>query len=136
MSKSLEILAGCLSKLQDAAGESSTFTDLFPSIICVGGQSAGKSSIIETIVGHSFLPRGQDIVTRCPLKIRLGLATGREVSNKYVSRLHQTTEKLRIVFAEEQRYGQKKETFDNFEDVREEIEKRTIKRVGESKNVR
>ena len=74
MSRSLEILAGCLSKLQDAAagGSSSSFTELFPSLICVGGQSAGKSSIIETIVGHSFLPRGQDIVTRCPLKIRSG----------------------------------------------------------------
>ena len=73
MSRSLEILAGCLSKLQDAAaGGNSSFTELFPSLICVGGQSAGKSSIIETIVGHSFLPRGQDIVTRCPLKIRSG----------------------------------------------------------------
>ena len=77
MSRSLEILAGCLSKLQDAAagGNSSSFTELFPSLICVGGQSAGKSSIIETIVGHSFLPRGQDIVTRCPLKIRSGIGS-------------------------------------------------------------
>ena len=50
--------------------------------------------------------------------------------------MHQTAGTLRIVFAEEQRYGQKKETFYNFEDVREEIEKRTIKRVGKSKNVR
>ena len=66
MSEPLELLAYCLSKLQDA----SSFTGLFPSIICVGSQSAGKSSIIETIVGHAFLPRGGDIVTRCPLHIR------------------------------------------------------------------
>ena len=70
MSEPLGFLARCLSELQDAAGGNSSFTELFPSIICVGGQSAGKSSIIETVVGHSFLPRGQDMVTRCPLKIR------------------------------------------------------------------
>ena len=73
MSEPLELLASCLSKLQDASsssGRNSSFTGLFPSIICVGSQSAGKSSIIETIVGHAFLPRGGDIVTRCPLHIR------------------------------------------------------------------
>ena len=60
-------------------------------------------------------------------------------SHTFISRLHQIAEenqKVRIVFAEEQKHKQKKETFYNFEDVREEIEKRTIKRVGESKNVR
>ena len=140
MSKTLEILAGCLSKLQEAAGESKKFTDHFPSIICVGGQSAGKSSIIETIVGHSFLPRGQDIVTRCPLKIRSGNGLRNfpiKTFKTFSSRLHRIEDKkLAIVFAEEQKYDQKKEIFDNFEDVREEIEKRTFKRVGNTKNVR
>ena len=71
MSEPLRILAECLNKLQDVSGgKTSIFTKNFPSIICVGSQSAGKSSIIETIVGHQFLPRGNDIVTRCPLKIR------------------------------------------------------------------
>ena len=139
MSESLEILAGCLSKLQDASGENSIFTDLFPSIICVGGQSAGKSSIIETIVGHSFLPRGQDIVTRCPLKIRSGYRLRKFIYNTFISRLHQTAEENQkevIVFAEEQKYAQEKKIFNNFEDVRKEIEERTRKRVGDSKNVR
>ena len=73
MSEPLEVLASCLSRLQDASSSSSsgsTFNVLFPNIICVGSQSAGKSSIIETIVGHSFLPRGGDMVTRCPLHVR------------------------------------------------------------------
>ena len=71
MSEPLRILAGCLSHLQDASSGTSIFPHTeFPSIICVGSQTAGKSSIIETIVGHSFLPRGEGIVTRCPLKIR------------------------------------------------------------------
>jgi len=34
-------------------------------------QSSGKSSVIESIVGRSFLPRGVGIVTRCPLILQL-----------------------------------------------------------------
>ena len=41
-----------------------------------------------------------------------------------------------IVFAEEQKYKEKKEIFQKFEDVRREIEKRTFNRVGDTKNVR
>ena len=64
----LQILAKCLRSLQDASGE--LYYQLFPKIVAVGGQSAGKSSIIESIVGHPFLPRGTDIVTRCPIHVR------------------------------------------------------------------
>lgn len=34
-------------------------------------QSSGKSSVIESLVGRTFLPRGTGIVTRCPLVIQL-----------------------------------------------------------------
>lgn len=37
----------------------------------VGTQSAGKSSVLEAIVGMDFLPRGEGIVTRRPLELRL-----------------------------------------------------------------
>ncbi|KAL3918789.1 MAG: hypothetical protein SGILL_004071, partial [Bacillariaceae sp.] len=37
----------------------------------VGGQSSGKSSVLEGIVGRSFLPRGTGIVTRRPLVLTL-----------------------------------------------------------------
>ena len=37
----------------------------------VGAQSAGKSSVLESIVGRDFLPRGSGIVTRCPLVLNL-----------------------------------------------------------------
>lgn len=37
----------------------------------VGSQSAGKSSVLESIVGRDFLPRGSGIVTRCPLVLQL-----------------------------------------------------------------
>ena len=37
----------------------------------LGSQSAGKSSVIENIVGRDFLPRGSGIVTRRPLLLHL-----------------------------------------------------------------
>ena len=38
-----------------------------PQIVVVGGQSSGKSSVLESIVGRDFLPRGNNIVTRRPI---------------------------------------------------------------------
>jgi len=42
-----------------------------PQIVVVGSQSSGKSSVLESIVGRDFLPRGTGIVTRCPLILNL-----------------------------------------------------------------
>ena len=42
-----------------------------PQIICIGAQSSGKSSIIESIIGKDFLPKGSGIVTRRPLILQL-----------------------------------------------------------------
>mmetsp|Transcript_13131 Transcript_13131/g.11211 ORF Transcript_13131/g.11211 Transcript_13131/m.11211 type:complete len:239 (+) Transcript_13131:55-771(+) len=42
-----------------------------PRIAVVGTQSAGKSSLLESIVGLDFLPRGDGVVTRRPLELRL-----------------------------------------------------------------
>ena len=42
-----------------------------PMIVSVGSQSSGKSSVVESIVGKDFLPRGNGIVTRCPLVLSL-----------------------------------------------------------------
>jgi len=41
-----------------------------PSIVVVGDQSSGKSSVLESLSGI-VLPRGQNIVTRCPLVLRM-----------------------------------------------------------------
>lgn len=48
----------------------STPVDL-PQIVVVGSQSSGKSSVLESIVGRDFLPRGTGIVTRRPLVLQL-----------------------------------------------------------------
>lgn len=42
-----------------------------PRIAVIGTQSAGKSSLLESIVGMDFLPRGEGVVTRIPLELRL-----------------------------------------------------------------
>ncbi|CAD7695187.1 unnamed protein product [Ostreobium quekettii] len=42
-----------------------------PSIVVIGGQSSGKSSVLEAVVGKDFLPRGTGIVTRRPLVLQL-----------------------------------------------------------------
>ncbi|KAE8742210.1 hypothetical protein FOCC_FOCC012261 [Frankliniella occidentalis] len=42
-----------------------------PQIVVVGAQSAGKSSVLESLVRRNFLPRGTDVVTRCPLILQL-----------------------------------------------------------------
>ncbi|GAB7331148.1 hypothetical protein MBLNU13_g02625t1 [Cladosporium sp. NU13] len=48
-------------------GESLTL----PSIVVVGSQSSGKSSVLEAIVGHEFLPKGSNMVTRRPIELTL-----------------------------------------------------------------
>lgn len=42
-----------------------------PNIVVIGSQSSGKSSVLESIVGHDFLPKGQNMVTRRPLELTL-----------------------------------------------------------------
>lgn len=42
-----------------------------PRIAVLGSQSAGKSSLLESVVGMNFLPRGSGVVTRRPLELRL-----------------------------------------------------------------
>jgi len=68
----MEQLIPIASKLQDVLGAvgQSTVLDL-PQIAVVGGQSRGKSSVLESLVGRSFLPRGTGIVTRRPLILQL-----------------------------------------------------------------
>ncbi|KAJ3278623.1 dynamin-like GTPase mgm1 [Borealophlyctis nickersoniae] len=42
-----------------------------PSIVVIGSQSSGKSSVLESIVGHEFLPKGNNMVTRRPIELTL-----------------------------------------------------------------
>jgi len=42
-----------------------------PQLVVLGSQSVGKSSVLESLVGRDFLPRGTGIVTRRPLILQL-----------------------------------------------------------------
>lgn len=94
-----------------------------PQIVVVGAQSSGKSSVLENIVGRDFLPRGTGIVTRVPLIMQLIQRTGPPRTNEpkaeeWATFLH-NSERI----------------YTDFEEVRAEIEHRTVTLVGDSKNV-
>eukprot|EP01126_Amoeba_proteus_P047739 TRINITY_DN5474_c0_g1_i12.p1 TRINITY_DN5474_c0_g1~~TRINITY_DN5474_c0_g1_i12.p1 ORF type:complete len:158 (-),score=23.90 TRINITY_DN5474_c0_g1_i12:239-712(-) len=59
-----------INKLQEIFARTGTKLDL-PQIVVIGGQSSGKSSVLENLVGRDFLPRGSGIVTRRPLILQL-----------------------------------------------------------------
>lgn len=77
----MESLIGLVNRIQractalgDYGGGDNSFSSLWdalPSVAVVGGQSSGKSSVLESIVGRDFLPRGSGIVTRRPLVLQL-----------------------------------------------------------------
>nr|CAB3456602.1 unnamed protein product [Digitaria exilis] len=77
---SMEGLIGLMNRIQRACtslgdhgggGDLPTLWESLPTIAVVGGQSSGKSSVLESIVGTDFLPRGSGIVTRRPLVLQL-----------------------------------------------------------------
>ena len=86
-----------------------------PRICSLGTQSAGKSSVLESIVGLDFLPRGDGVVTRRPLELRL---------------CHINSGEPWAIF--EERKGQK---FTDFIKVRETIEALTDEVCGKDKNI-
>ena len=66
----MEKLIPLISKLQEIFYRTKVpFNVDIPQVVVVGGQSSGKSSVLESIVGRDFLPRGNSIVTRRPIQI-------------------------------------------------------------------
>ena len=67
----MEKLIPLINKLQEVFVRTkiSNFQMNLPQIVVIGGQSSGKSSVLENIVGLDFLPRGNNIVTRRPIII-------------------------------------------------------------------
>ncbi|XP_029292727.1 dynamin-2 isoform X4 [Cottoperca gobio] len=112
--RGMEDLIPLINKLQDAFSSIGQSCNLdLPQIAVVGGQSAGKSSVLENFVGRDFLPRGNGIVTRRPLILQL-------VNNK-------------AEYAEFQHCKGKK--FVDFDEVRVEIETATDELTGSNKGI-
>ncbi|XP_060716770.1 dynamin-2 isoform X2 [Tachysurus vachellii] len=112
--RGMEDLIPLINKLQDAFSSIGQSCNLdLPQIAVVGGQSAGKSSVLENFVGRDFLPRGSGIVTRRPLILQL-------VNHKaeYAEFLHCKGRK-----------------FVDFDEVRLEIEAETDRITGSNKGI-
>ncbi|XP_074263125.1 phragmoplastin DRP1E-like [Silene latifolia] len=105
--------------LGDHNAANSAFNSLWealPSVAVVGGQSSGKSSVLESIVGRDFLPRGFGIVTRRPLVLQLHKTV--EGSQEYAEFLHLP-----------------KRRFTDFSLVRKEIQDETDRVTGKTKQI-
>ncbi|CAN1254463.1 Dynamin-related protein 5A [Linum perenne] len=121
----MDNLISLVNKIQRACtalgdhGEASalpTLWDSLPAIAVVGGQSSGKSSVLESIVGKDFLPRGSGIVTRRPLVLQLHKLD--EGSREYAEFLHLPRKR-----------------FTDFAAVRKEIADETDRETGRSKQI-
>ncbi|KAJ6714329.1 DYNAMIN [Salix viminalis] len=121
----MDNLISLVNKIQRACtalgdhGEASALPTLWeslPSIAVVGGQSSGKSSVLESVVGKDFLPRGSGIVTRRPLVLQLHKID--EGSREYAEFLHLPRKR-----------------FTDFAAVRREIQDETDRETGRSKQI-
>ncbi|CAH9128750.1 unnamed protein product [Cuscuta epithymum] len=117
----MENLIGLVNRIQractvlgDHGGEGSLWEAL-PSVAVVGGQSSGKSSVLESVVGRDFLPRGSGIVTRRPLVLQLHKTEG---GAEYAEFLHAPKKRLT-----------------DFAAVRQEISDETDRITGKTKQI-
>ncbi|RXM33908.1 Dynamin-1-like protein [Acipenser ruthenus] len=67
----MEALIPVINKLQQVFVTVGAELIQLPQIVVVGSQSSGKSSVLESLVGQDFLPRGSGVVTRRPLVLQL-----------------------------------------------------------------
>uniref|UniRef100_A0A3P8U5L1 Interferon-induced GTP-binding protein Mx n=1 Tax=Amphiprion percula TaxID=161767 RepID=A0A3P8U5L1_AMPPE len=112
--RGMEELIPLVNRLQDAFSSIGQNASLdLPQIAVVGGQSAGKSSVLENFVGKDFLPRGSGIVTRRPLVLQLI-----NCPTEYAEFLHCKGKK-----------------FTDFDEVRQEIEAETDRVTGQNKGI-
>uniref|UniRef100_A0A8C5WDH9 Dynamin n=1 Tax=Leptobrachium leishanense TaxID=445787 RepID=A0A8C5WDH9_9ANUR len=112
--RGMEELIPLVNRLQDAFSAIGQNANLdLPQIAVVGGQSAGKSSVLENFVGRDFLPRGSGIVTRRPLVLQL---------------VNSPTEHGEFLHCK----GKK---FTDFDEIRTEIEAETDRVTGTNKGI-
>lgn len=87
---------------------------IFPTVVVVGDQSTGKSTLLEAL-SMVELPKGSGIVTRCPLVLRLRKST--EANVYHVGE------------------GEKRTKLSAGEDLAKYIENETIKLAGGKKRI-
>lgn len=125
----MEALIPVINKLQDVFNTVGATVLQLPQIVVLGTQSSGKSSVIESLVGRSFLPRGTGIVTRRPLILQL-------VYTPKDDREHRSAENGTLDLEE---WGMflhtKNKIYKDFNDIRTEIETETDRMAGANKGI-
>ncbi|XP_055299266.1 dynamin-1-like protein isoform X2 [Sitodiplosis mosellana] len=125
----MEALIPVVNKLQDVFNTVGSDSIQLPQIVVLGSQSSGKSSVIESLVGRSFLPRGTGIVTRRPLVLQLIYTP---LEDKDHRSAEQGTAKL-------EEWGKflhtKNKVFSDFDEIRKEIENETDRMAGTNKGI-
>ncbi|XP_011165348.1 dynamin-1-like protein isoform X4 [Solenopsis invicta] len=125
----MEALIPVINKLQDVFNTVGATVLQLPQIVVLGTQSSGKSSVIESLVGRSFLPRGTGIVTRRPLILQL-------VYTPKDDREHRNAENGTLNLEE---WGMflhtKNKIYKDFNDIRMEIEAETDRMAGGNKGI-
>ncbi|XP_066969370.1 dynamin-1-like protein isoform X9 [Macrobrachium rosenbergii] len=124
----MEALIPVINKLQDVFNTVGADAIQLPQIVVVGAQSSGKSSVLESLVGRSFLPRGTGIVTRRPLVLQLVYTTRDD--NQYRS-----AETGTLDLDEWAQFLHKKEIYTDFDRVRREVDEETARIAGHNKGV-
>ncbi|XP_060557155.1 dynamin-1-like protein isoform X2 [Ruditapes philippinarum] len=126
----MEGLIPVINKLQDVFNTVGSETIQLPQIVVIGSQSAGKSSVLEGLVGRDFLPRGTGIVTRRPLILQLIQITKDDKEAR-------TLDTGEIIKAEE--WGKflhtKNKIYTDFEEIREEVSNETERMGGTNKGI-
>jgi len=125
----MESLIPTINKLQEIFYQvNMPFEVQLPQIVVVGAQSTGKSSVLESIVGHDFLPRGTGIVTRTP--VCLQLCRTKAGSSRNGKGSPDVKAQDYAIFPEKP-----DKVFTKFSEVREEIENQTKIKAGEKQDV-
>ncbi|KAJ6650132.1 Dynamin-1-like protein [Pseudolycoriella hygida] len=125
----MEALIPVINKLQDVFNTVGSDSIQLPQIVVLGSQSSGKSSVIESIVGRSFLPRGTGIVTRRPLVLQL-------IYCPLDDKVHRSSEQGTVNVKEWGNFlHAKNKIFTDFDDIRKEIERETDRMAGSNKGI-
>ncbi|XP_076636403.1 dynamin related protein 1 isoform X2 [Colletes latitarsis] len=126
----MEALIPVINKLQDVFNTLGSDSIQLPQIVVLGAQSSGKSSLIESMVGRSFLPRGTGIVTRRPLILQL-IYSPKDVIDENRNAENGT--------CDIDEWGTflhtKNRIYRNFDDICKEIELETERMAGSNKGI-
>ncbi|XP_078595347.1 dynamin-1-like protein isoform X19 [Branchiostoma floridae x Branchiostoma japonicum] len=125
----MEALIPVINKLQDVFNTVGTDSIQLPQIVVIGTQSSGKSSVLESLVGRDFLPRGTGIVTRRPLVLQLVHVNSEEKKRPSEDEEHAHVEE----------WGKflhtKNKIYTDFDEIRQEIENETDRVTGTNKGI-